>query len=294
MIVCPLSTVLNWQNEFNIWLKEKDGLQVDVYELTSVKSNELRAEVLHNWHNSGGVMIMGYEMYRNLSNPNNKTIKIKNKRLRDALQTSLVDPGPDLVVCDEGHTLKNESTALSKAMNRLKTKRRVILTGTPLQNNLEEYHCMIQFVKPNLLGTKKEFTNRFANPIKNGQTADSTDQDVRLMKRRAHVLHKMLEGESCKCGQFTRQFPDFLSCLIFLTDSVQRFDYSVLTPFLPPKHEYVISVKMSELQIKMYQYYLEHHAKGGPTNVSRGKGAGLFADFQVLNLTTMCKACGCV
>lgn len=39
---------------------------------------------------------------------------------------------------------------------------------------------------------------------------------------------------------------------------------------------------MSELQIKMYQYYLEHHAKGGPGNVSRGKGAGLFADFQAL------------
>lgn len=63
---------------------------------------------------------------------------------------------------------------------------------------------------------------------------------------------------------------------------MQRFDYSVLTPFLPPKHEYVISVKMSELQIRMYQYYLIHHAKGGPANVGRGKGAGLFADFQEL------------
>ena len=39
---------------------------------------------------------------------------------------------------------------------------------------------------------------------------------------------------------------------------------------------------MSELQIKMYQYYLEHHAKGGPGHIGRGKGAGLFADFQEL------------
>lgn len=39
---------------------------------------------------------------------------------------------------------------------------------------------------------------------------------------------------------------------------------------------------MSDLQIKMYQYYLEHHAKGGPAHIGRGKGAGLFADFQEL------------
>jgi len=53
---------------------------------------------------------------------------------------------------------------------------------------------MLSFVRPSLLGTRKEFCNRFVNPITNGQHLDSTPADVRLMKRRAHVLHEMLAG----------------------------------------------------------------------------------------------------
>lgn len=102
--------------------------------------------------------------------------------------------GPDLVVCDEGHILKNEKTSISIAMYRIKTQRRIVLTGTPLQNNLKEYYCMVQFVKPNLLGTYKEYLNRFVNPITNGQYTDSTQRDLSVMRKRAHVLHKLLDG----------------------------------------------------------------------------------------------------
>ncbi|CAH0727160.1 unnamed protein product, partial [Brenthis ino] len=253
LVVCPLSTVLNWVNEFRIWLKHAHAdFDVDVYELSRHKQNSERAWQLQQWFSGGGVCVLGYEMFRNLSADNNKKFK---KKMLKSFQESLVDPGPDLVVCDEGHLLKNEKTSLSQAMNRVKTLRRIVLTGTPLQNNLKEYYCMVQFVKPNLLGKYNEYLNRFVNPITNGQYTDSTEHDIRVMKRRSHVLHKMLDG------------------------AVQRRDYGVLAPFLPPKHEYVLFITLTEVQIKLYQHYLDNYSR----RPLAGKSSGfLFPDFQSL------------
>ncbi|XP_068181353.1 transcriptional regulator ATRX [Antennarius striatus] len=258
LVVCPLNTVLNWLNEFEKWqhgMKDEESLEVT--ELATVKRPQERAYALQRWQEDGGVMIMGYEMYRNLTQGRN----IKSKKLKETFQKTLVDPGPDIVICDEGHILKNEASAVSKAMNSIRTKRRVVLTGTPLQNNLVEYHCMVNFIKENLLGSIKEFRNRFINPIQNGQCADSTFQDVRIMKKRAHILYEMLAG------------------------CVQRKDYTALTKFLPPKHEYVLSVRVTPIQCKLYRYYLEHFTSvGSALEGSRGRtGTKLFQDFQMLS-----------
>ncbi|XP_078601570.1 uncharacterized protein LOC144876306 isoform X5 [Branchiostoma floridae x Branchiostoma japonicum] len=251
LVVCPINTVLNWKKEFEMWLDEED--QLDVWELASIVSNQTRKYTLESWQREGGVMLMGYDMYRNLSTGK----RIKSKKIRESFHKTLVNPGPDLVVCDEGHILKNEATAISKAMNDIKSKRRIVLTGTPLQNNLVEYHCMVNFVKPNLLGTKKEFCNRFANPINNGQASDSTQYDVKLMKRRAHILHQLLAG------------------------CVQRRDYSALTKFLSPKYEYVIKVRLSPLQVQLYEHFL-NNATRAENIAQRVKTSSLFADYQSL------------
>uniref|UniRef100_A0A3Q3BN95 DNA helicase n=1 Tax=Haplochromis burtoni TaxID=8153 RepID=A0A3Q3BN95_HAPBU len=234
LVVCPLNTILNWVKIF--------GLPHMVIELATMKHNLGRLRALQRWQRDGGVMIMGYDMYRILS----LDCKINNDEWKEEFYRTLVDPGPDFVVCDEGHILRNDGSNISKAMNAIKTQRRVVLTGTPLQNNLVEYHCMVNFIKKNLLGSLGEFRNRFINPIENGQCADSTPKDVRIMKKRAHVLHSVLGG------------------------CIQRRDYSELRQFLPPKYEYVLAVRVSPLQYNLYRYYLDHFT------------ANLFKDFQVL------------
>ncbi len=139
------------------------------------------------------------------------------------------------MVCDEGHRIKNNAAHIAKTLQRIKTKRRVVLTGYPLQNNLIEYWCMVDFVRPNYLGTKAEFSNMFERPIMNGQCIDSTREDVKLMRFRAHVLHSLLEG------------------------FVQRRGHDVFFSSLPKKQEYVVLLKLSPIQkgkLKLFIKYI--------------------------------------
>lgn len=92
---------------------------------------------------------------------------------------------------------------------------------------------MVDFVKPNLLGTKKEFSNRFINPIVNGGYDNSTDDDIKLMRKRSHVLHD------------------------YLKDTIQRYEISELEQYLPDKVDYVIFIQLSPLQIELYKTCLD-------------------------------------
>jgi len=205
-------------------------------------------------------LLIGYDMFRNCVNEQNKKFK---KSQKETFNKCLLDPGADLIICDEGHLLKNEKSAINKAVNRIKTPRRIVLTGTPLQNNLKEYYEMVNFVKPSLMGTRKEFMNRFVNPIVNGQHSDSTERDVRMMKKRSFILNDLLKG-----------------CM-------QRLDYNVLVPYLMPKKEYVITIELTDFQKTLYKFYLENYAKAGQIGadgkLEGGKKGGLFYDMQNLS-----------
>ncbi|XP_016428465.1 helicase ARIP4-like isoform X2 [Sinocyclocheilus rhinocerous] len=273
LAIVPVNTLQNWLAEFNLWLPAAESLPPDtdpaqvlprtfkVHILNDEhKTTVARANVVEDWTRGGGVLLMGYEMYRLLSLKKSFVTGRKRKSKKPAgpviidldeedrqqelmkgIERALSRPGPDVVICDEGHRIKNCHASTSQALKNIRSRRRVVLTGYPLQNNLIEYWCMVDFVRPDFLGTRQEFSNMFERPILNGQCIDSTPQDVQLMRYRSHVLHSLLEG------------------------FVQRRGHDVLRNQLPGKEEHVILVRLSRLQRALYTEFMNRFREAGNT-----------------------------
>ncbi|XP_043978838.1 helicase ARIP4 isoform X1 [Gambusia affinis] len=271
LAIVPVNTLQNWLTEFNLWLPPQEALPPDtdptfvtgrtfkVHILNDEhKTTMARAKVVEEWSRDGGVLLMGYEMYRLLSMKKSFVMGKKRKTKKPAgpviidldeedrqqelmkgIEKSISRPGPDVVICDEGHRIKNYHASTSQALKNIRSRRRVVLTGYPLQNNLTEYWCMVDFVRPDFLGTRQEFSNMFERPILNGQCVDSTPQDVRLMRYRSHVLHSLLEG------------------------FVQRRGHDVLRHHLPNKEEFVILVRLSPIQKALYTEFMKRFREAG-------------------------------
>ncbi|XP_068450515.1 helicase ARIP4 [Clinocottus analis] len=271
LVIVPVNTLQNWLTEFNLWLPPQEALSPDtdpelvtgrtfkVHILNDEhKSTVARAKVVEEWSRDGGVLLMGYEIYRLLSMKKSFVMGKKRRSKKPAgpiiidldeedrqqelmkvIERAIARPGPDVVICDEGHRIKNCHASTSQALKNIRSRRRVVLTGYPLQNNLIEYWCMVDFVRPDFLGTRQEFSNMFERPILNGQCVDSTPQDVRLMRYRSHVLHSLLEG------------------------FVQRRGHDVLRDQLPSKEEHVILVRLSPVQRALYTEFMKRFREAG-------------------------------
>lgn len=75
----------------------------------------------------------------------------------------------DVLVIDEGHRAKNVATKFRKSLKAFRvTRQKVILTGTPVQNNLEEFYSIIDLVQDDCFGNLNEFKKNYSGPIKKG------------------------------------------------------------------------------------------------------------------------------
>jgi len=212
--VSPSSLVKNWEKEFTKWLQ---GRLLCLPMEGGNKENTIRALEQFSMTSSRlgtPVLLISYETFRIYA---------------DILCKYEVG----MVICDEGHRLKNSDNLTYQALMGLKTKRRVLLSGTPIQNDLTEYYSLVNFVNPEMLGSAAVFKRNFESSILRGQNADST------------------EGERKRAIEKTQE-------LIGLVDQcIIRRTNQILTKYLPVKFEMVICAKLTPIQLELYTNFLK-------------------------------------
>ncbi|KAK5100317.1 helicase [Lithohypha guttulata] len=180
LIVCPVTLVQNWKKEFRKWLG-RDRLGVMSF---GDEGSRLSMFDGRNFK----VMIVGYE------------------RLQKIAEDLTRGSGIDLVICDEGHRLKSLQNKSAKAIETLNTTRRVILSGTPIQNDLGEFFAMVNFVNDGVLGSWKGFVKDYEKPIMKSRQPKATEEDIERGQEASDDLAKtVLKTAMCQDAQGSKQ-----------------------------------------------------------------------------------------
>jgi DNA repair and recombination protein RAD54 and RAD54-like protein len=154
--------VKNWYNEINKWLQGKVyPLAIDGGGKEEIDKKLKLFMAQQGRRIMNPVLIISYETFR-------------------AHSAVLTKAPLGLVICDEGHRLKNSENQTYTALNALQVSRRILLSGTPIQNDLLEYFSLIHFVNGGILGTAAEFRKRFEIPIIRGRDSSATDAEQKL------------------------------------------------------------------------------------------------------------------
>ena len=207
LIVCPVTLINNWRKEFRKWLGG-DRIGVYVFDDNKKRITDFTKGKAYN------VMIIGYE------------------KLRSVAEDLKKGHGVDIVIADEGHRLKTAKNKSAQAIKSLNTSRRVILSGTPIQNDLSEFFMMVDFVNPDLLGTFKTFTKEFEVPIVKSRQPGALDKDIEKGEARSEEL-----------ASLTSKF-------------ILRRTADILSEYLPSKTEYVLLCRPTAAQASTYKHVL--------------------------------------
>ncbi|XP_073307565.1 uncharacterized protein [Primulina huaijiensis] len=169
VIIAPASMLLTWEEEFKKWnvefpfynlnnlefLGNENNTALRLFSGLSGQNKELiRMVKIYSWHRGRSILGISYSLYEKLAGEKyregkkrekNKRVAVDNKC--EALRKILLEK-PELVVLDEGHTPRNERSNIWNALLKLHTKKRVILSGTPFQNNFAELFNTLRLVRP--------------------------------------------------------------------------------------------------------------------------------------------------
>ncbi|QIW98436.1 hypothetical protein AMS68_003954 [Peltaster fructicola] len=235
LIVCPAALLNNWTTELNRW--DKKNSLGDIFRLESGQKTAERLQALTEWHDVGGVMLIGYSLYRTMAKRKdgpkqplaNAAELLSNELLTEQKVEELALNTANIAVLDEAQCIKDHTTQTSQAIAQISARSRIALSGTPLSNKVDEIYELISWVAPGYLGSRSEFNRYTAIPIKEGSYKDADPPAKRKAKKRLAVLRADID-------------PKYL-----------RADITVLQGDLKPKVEYILTVGLSEAQKAAYR-----------------------------------------
>ncbi|XP_041855416.1 DNA excision repair protein ERCC-6-like [Melanotaenia boesemani] len=173
LLIMPTSLITNWIKEFAKWTP---GMRVKEFHSTS-KAERTRS--LETVQRRNGVIITTYTMLMN----NWQQLSYRGKEFCW-----------DYVILDEAHKIKNTSTKTTKSAYAIPSKNRILLTGTPVQNNLREMWTLFDFAcQGALLGTAKTFIVEYENPITRAREKDATPGEKALGSRMSENLMTLIK-----------------------------------------------------------------------------------------------------
>eukprot|EP00667_Euglena_gracilis_P000588 EG_transcript_588 len=171
LIVCPATILSQWVREFQAWAPE---FRVSVYHSTGSGARDKKAVLGRAQRDAGSVVITTYS-----------AVRIEHE--------DLVGLDWYYVVLDEGHLIKNPDSDVTLACKSLLTPHRIILSGSPIQNNLTELWSLFDFVFPGRLGTLPIFQAQFALPIDAGGYTNATPLQVKTAYKCAVTLCSLIQ-----------------------------------------------------------------------------------------------------
>uniref|UniRef100_A0A3B3TPP7 Chromodomain helicase DNA binding protein 4 n=1 Tax=Poecilia latipinna TaxID=48699 RepID=A0A3B3TPP7_9TELE len=229
LVSAPLSTIINWEREFEMWAP-------DMYVVTYVGDKDSRAVIRENEFSFEGNAIRGGKKASKMK----KDSTVKFHVLLTSYELITIDQAVlgsiewACLVVDEAHRLKNNQSKFFRVLNNYSLQHKLLLTGTPLQNNLEELFHLLNFLTPERFNNLEGFLEEFADIAKEDQ-----------IKK----LHDMLG-------------PHML----------RRLKADVFK-HMPSKTELIVRVELSPMQKKYYKFILTRNfealnTRGGGNQVS--------------------------
>lgn len=239
IVVAPATVMKQWVNEFHTWwppfrvsiLHTSGSGMIDVGresreedELMSADPRFIRNKPLTNAQKSAKIIVDRVVQ--------DGHILITTYSGLQCYAELLIPTDWEYAVLDEGHKIRNPNTAITIYCKELRTANRIILSGTPMQNNLVELWSLFDFVFPMRLGTLVNFRQQFEFPIRQGGYANASNLQVQTAMQCAETLKETIS-------------PYLL----------QRFKADVASD-LPKKSEQVLFCKLTKFQRDTYETFL--------------------------------------